>query len=204
MANQHNNDRPAIPLALVLGNQHPFKESDSYRDSLYIAALDRHLGMSGFISHVSDHGEGVDYSFDFYHPRTKRLVKIFRTIETAEINQYAAHPYKDRTVFVIDINNQKGPHIPRRRELLHSVPENVIDAASVVHAYIFCQGKLWSVFDEARRVCRQLSPIEFEKGVTEGYEKGFHDGVATGRREERENLGLERPIWEIMEGDKDI
>jgi hypothetical protein len=73
--------------------------NNSLQQSLYIAALDRHLGIRGLISPVTDDTTGLDY--DFFCPSTGAVIKIFRSIDQNTIAQYEVGR-REKSIFIVD------------------------------------------------------------------------------------------------------
>src|SRR4051812_43732637 len=76
--------------------------NQSYRLSLYIAALDRFLGLRGLVWPVTDDVNGTTLTFDFYHPEDRSLVKIFQTLAPEEVARYKGYYQDHDVIFLFD------------------------------------------------------------------------------------------------------
>ena len=65
--------------------------NQSYRQSLYVAAIAETLGYKGLASPVVDVRDGVEYSFDFYQPEDRALIKVFKGFDEQEYCAYRQH-----------------------------------------------------------------------------------------------------------------
>ena len=69
------------------------------RQSLYIAALDRHLGIRGLISPVTDDESGLN--FDFFCPTTGTLIKVFKSLDQDAISRYQEN-HREKNIVIVD------------------------------------------------------------------------------------------------------
>lgn len=74
--------------------------NQSLMHSLYVAALDRHLGIRGLISPVTDNVSGFEY--DFFHPASGRLIKIFNSLDDHIIEKYCGAIPEPHPIFIVD------------------------------------------------------------------------------------------------------
>lgn len=104
MTNNKNNNGPEDAKNSSNETQRSilFPANNSYGQSLYIAALDRYLGIRGLISPVEDQDEGVTLAFDFFQPSGGKLVKIFRSHDIDEIKTYMPYSNTRRAIFIYD------------------------------------------------------------------------------------------------------
>ncbi len=113
------------------------------RQSLYIAALDRYLGIRGLISPFHDAKSGLSY--DFFHPESKQLVKIFTTLEPAELLRYPEAHCRDNTLYIIDAENFASRMRRGSRVIMND--ESLVKAAKRANALIYHKDCFWREYD---------------------------------------------------------
>lgn len=102
---------------------------DSVRQSLCIAALDRQIGIRGFIPAVTDAVGNLDY--DLYHTKTGRFVKIFNDLDAKEMTRYEEFRPDPTPIYIVD-----GNHRPFSSRQLS-------DAIMRFHVLLFKEEALW-------------------------------------------------------------
>lgn len=80
-----------------------YSRHNSYRRSIHIAMINEYLGLCGAVSPVKIRYNGKKFTFDFYYPEGKRLVKIFNALEAEQIGRYASLP-TEGILFIINGN----------------------------------------------------------------------------------------------------
>jgi hypothetical protein len=77
--------------------------NDSYQQSLYIAAISQFIGCKGLASPAIDTLDGVEYTFDFYHPECGKVFKVFKSDDLSEYEKYTQ--YSGNVVIIVDADN---------------------------------------------------------------------------------------------------
>jgi hypothetical protein len=103
--------------------------NDYLRQSLCIAALDRQIGIRGFIPAVTDAVGNLDY--DFYHTKTGRFVKIFRELHAGEMERYEEFRPELAPIYIIDADD------------LPSCSKELTEAIMRFHVLLFKDECLW-------------------------------------------------------------
>lgn len=125
------------------------------KTSLYIAALDRYLGLRGFTSAITDGETGLDY--DFLHLASGTFVKIIDPLDTTNVNRYQkARPVQ--CVFIVDASTLTLPPDEARTSILDC--EAVCSATLVLDAYVYLKDKFWTVGEEN---CEWTPMLPFER-----------------------------------------
>lgn len=131
--------------------------NNSLQQSLYIAALDRHLGIRGLISPVTD--EDTDLDYDFFCPDTGTVIKIFKTIDQDIISRHE-QGRREKTIFIVDAValettecDECGDKHPNwESEVLHT-------AATILDAYLYLDDELFS-FNPEECEWEPVMPVE--------------------------------------------
>ena len=116
--------------------------NQSLRQSLYIAALDRYLGIRGLISPVYD--EKYDLHYDFLIEHSQRLIKVFKSVEAEEIAKYAEANADSDPIFILDTEYLGETW----RAVCEKLPmdiesEEIVEAAINAGALLYYQDRLW-------------------------------------------------------------
>jgi len=172
------------------------KNVDTYRQSLYITALDRFLGINGLLYPYQDeHG----YRFDFYAPKGKRRIKVFTNINATEVEKYAKHPKCKQIKFIIDITT-----LMELPELFNAIPayamsDALLATASNLNALLFANNCLFAPIKdtEGRLWWESMLPREFDKGWDGGMDHGWDAGWKNGF-----DYGYQQCLAETQEGEE--
>ena len=119
--------------------------ANNARNSLYIAALDRYLGLRGFVTWVTDGATDLDY--DFYHLESGTFVKIIDPLDAEDIDRYqkGRPPY---SVFLVDARMLASGQEASKgfQSILDS--QQVCAATLALDAYVYLGDELWSLNEE--------------------------------------------------------
>src|SRR4051794_10963757 len=107
---------------------------DSLRQSLYIAALDRQIGLRGFIPAVTDAVGNLTY--DFYHAKSGRFVKVFNDLDAKEMARYEEFRPDPAPIYIVD--GDQRPFSSRQ----------LSDAIMRFHVLLFKDETLWEWEDD--------------------------------------------------------
>jgi hypothetical protein len=77
--------------------------NDSYQQSLYIAAISQFIGCEGLASPASDVRDGIEYTFNFYHPECGKVFKVFKSDDLSEYEKYTQYP--EKVAIIVDVSN---------------------------------------------------------------------------------------------------
>jgi hypothetical protein len=118
--------------------------NNSIRLSKIIAALDRHLGMTGFAFPVADTRDGIEYEFDLHHMESKNPVKVFYNATLFEIFEY--HPlHKDEDIiFIVDASEEQTDAPDDEWPNANDLSDEVLALAFRFNALIYFNDKIWA------------------------------------------------------------
>jgi hypothetical protein len=135
--------------------------------SLYIAALDRYLGKNGLIFPVTIKHKKVEYDFDFFHPESDELVKVFTVVDDERAEQrYLALPYK--VTYILDLSSE-GMNCGWDIENL-SIEAG--KAAVRLEAYVYFAERFWIPRGQPKigHLWEEMLPVEWDSGFDAGME----------------------------------
>ncbi len=81
-------------------------DNGSYQQSLYVAAISQFVGCEGLASPATDVRDGVDYSFDFFHPECGKAFKIFNASDLSEYGKYTQYP--GDVIVIVNVDDHPG------------------------------------------------------------------------------------------------
>jgi hypothetical protein len=135
--------------------------NQSLRQSLYIAALDRYLGIRGLISPV--HDKKNDLHYDFLIEHSQRLIKVFKSVEAEEIAKYAEANADTDPIFIIDTELLGETWRAGCEKLPMDIEsEEIVEAAINAGALLYHQERLWqpSPDEDTENSWEPLEPFE--------------------------------------------
>lgn len=155
--------------------------NQSLKQSLYIAALDRFLDLRGFVWPVTDRIRDTTFTFDFYHPEDRKLVKVFRELGSTEVVRYKSYLQHRDVVFVFDSDDEDpdlwecedcgGPHL--------SLPATLEPGATALGAYVYHHDRLWEPGEPADphkpTTWIPIVPVEWSDGFNTALEDDADD-----------------------------
>ena len=150
-ANIHDESHPGISSP---ANQ-------SLRQSLYIAALDRYLGIRGLISPVYD--EKYDLHYDFLIEHSQRLIKVFKSLDAEEMSKYEEANAHYDPIFILDSELLEKTECPGCGDLHVNIEsDEIVEAAINTGALLYHQERLWrlSPDEDSENVWERLEPID--------------------------------------------
>ncbi|HEY3899600.1 MAG TPA: hypothetical protein VGM54_13350 [Chthoniobacter sp.] len=134
--------------------------NNSLQTSLYIALLDRYLGIRGLVSPVVDEDAKLDY--DFFHPKSGRVIKIFKSLQPEEIEKYAISG-REENIFIVDAVALDSTTCEGCGEPQPDIDsEELIEAAVVLNAYLYFDDTL-NRWDEEVGKWAIMMPYERER-----------------------------------------
>jgi hypothetical protein len=156
-----NNTQQQASSTLSLPNNASFKQS------LYIAALDRFYGIRGLLSPVSETIDGVHYDFDFYHPESEMLIKFFSKFDEEAFRKYSAYAETHEVRIIIDAEEVEiATHPGCGHKCIHALPEELTVEAMLSDASLYFNDHIWELFDhednDGLSIWVPLLPIEIE------------------------------------------
>lgn len=142
------------------------------RQSLYIAALDRYWNIQGLIYPYQDQ---LGYTFDFYAPTHRRLIKVFNEIDDTEIARYLDHPRRKQIKFIIDITHLLID--PLGALFVNKLPKTIKDAAIKLDAAFFIHTRLYTPSKAPDgSIYWRPCPEPYEEGREDGRKIGYAEG----------------------------
>ena len=127
-------------------------DNDSYQKSLYIAAIQEAYGYVGLAGPVAVSCDGVAYTFDFYHPEEKRLIKMFRHEDLLELEMYIQYP--GRKIIMVDAEGCEFRMVETGSELKPRlcIPERIgRPVANLEDGGLYFDQRLWKPDKEFKR-----------------------------------------------------
>jgi hypothetical protein len=121
------------------------RTNQSLQQSLYIAALDRQIGMRGFIPAVTDAVGNLDY--DFLHMQSGRFVKLFKELHAEEMARYEQFRPDLAPIYIVEASGlseqeRKGiKRLGRMQFCTHS--KELSDAIMLFRVLLFKDECLW-------------------------------------------------------------
>ena len=134
--------------------------NQSLQQSLYIAALDRHLGIRGLISPVTDTSTGLDY--DFFDSEGEQLIKIFKSLAAEDLVKYEEGRPEIDPLYIIDGTGLTAGLCKDCGQMHPSLQsKGLTDAALVFDALLYADDQLWE-FCEEDHSWVPITPIQRE------------------------------------------
>jgi len=136
--------------------------NNSLQQSLYIAAIDRYLGIRGLISPITDEDAGLDY--DFFHPDTGRVIKILQSIDQDTIMRYEKGR-RENAIFIVDALALEHVECDECTRLHPDVESEELSAlALALNAYLYVEDELFE-FAALEREWDLVLPVERMKCI---------------------------------------
>ena len=130
----------------------------SLQQSLYIAALDRYLGIRGLVSPVTDTNSGLSY--DFYHPASGRLIKVFKALSSKHLAEYEQSRPTADPLYIVDGIALEDSECPGCGEMhANFASEDLADALLVFDVLVYADDLLWQ-FDDEEEEWEPMIPVE--------------------------------------------
>ncbi len=113
----------------------------SLKQSFYIAALDRYLGLRGFIFPIDDIVNRLTY--DFLHQETGAFVKVFTTTDPKHLEPYELRRPERNPIYIVDAEQMDG--VERIKGPQHNLllPKNVCERLRPFSPYVYYDDTLW-------------------------------------------------------------
>jgi hypothetical protein len=139
--------------------------SDSFpslKQSLRIAALDRHLGLRGFIFPVTDMEHYLEY--DFYHFQSGTYIKFFESLDSKSLARYKKAATKQKRVLIIDAT-ECGDCKAQHADIIS--PE-ILRAVEMLNPLLYCDDLLWRFVKDKDAVghWEPIAPVERSRCIT--------------------------------------
>ena len=133
--------------------------NQSLRQSLYIAALVRYLGIRGLISPIYD--EKNDLHYDFLIEHSQRLIRVFKSLDVEEMSKYAEANGDYVPILIIDTEHLKKTECSGKLRV-DIESDEIVEAAINTGALLYHQERLWrlSPDEDADNVWERLEPID--------------------------------------------
>lgn len=131
--------------------------NNSLQQSLYIAALDRYLGIRGLISPVTDEDTGL--ACDFFCPSTGTVIKIFKSLDEGTIFRYE-QGRRERSIFIVDAHALETTECDECGDKHPNWESEVLrTAATILDAYLYLDDELFS-FNPEECEWEPIIPVE--------------------------------------------
>ena len=157
MKNTNNDNTPGAKTNI----QTPLNQS--LRQSLYIAALDRHLGLRGLIFPVEDKENNISY--DFMHAETGQLIKVFKKLHQDEFVKYELSRPDDSPLFIVDeLALERSACECCDEDIVCLKSEELMDARTVFDVMLYLDDQLWQ-FCDATQTWEPIMPVERERCI---------------------------------------
>ena len=121
--------------------------NDSYQKSIYIAVLESYFGWRGIVSPVMMEYKGEKYDFDFYYPNKGKLVKVFRTLDSKEIDRYAPLSNYQNVLFILDARDLVL-RCENYADNINNLSPGGLEAAIALKAAVFFDSRIWAPKDD--------------------------------------------------------
>ena len=126
----------AEPIPSVPDDRHPWEVNGMIKrvkENLGVRKLDK----ARPVTH-----EGVEYTFDFLHKPSCRLVKILTSFDIEEISRYKALPFAECISLILDI-----PAIYGERIRLRDIPDHILGVILEKDIFFICEDRLLDLSD---------------------------------------------------------
>jgi len=144
-----------------------FEKNPDYRQSRYIAALDRYLGMRGLIYSVMAISPGGPFEFDFLDCNDGTYVKFLNEIDPKEVAKYAQYQEdNDNVIFILNAESHVSPCKCCGKHRLELLTPEAYGATLSLNAIIYFNDRFWWPAENPTNLSdlwEPMVPVEVEK-----------------------------------------